>query len=151
MDIRSLPSAFEADTWFVVFHRNSSVRWLWWIGHFKHVSAFSYLPGFKAWVIYDVQNHYTRIIHHSHEAWTCGAFAEWTRDSEVIQFKRRVNERTKIASRFMFFCGPAIKHLIGLSCIDLRPDAIYREILRNGGSPLGRTDPIDPSGPEPCH
>lgn len=138
MDIRTPPSVHEADTWYVVFHEKSSLRWLWWIGHFKHVSAFAYLPGFKAWIVYDVQVHYTRIIHHSHEAWIGGALAEWTRDAEIVKFKRRVDGRTKIASRFLFFCGPAIRHLIGLtSCIALRPDAIYRDIMRNGGERLG--------------
>jgi hypothetical protein len=49
-------TAIEPERWVLVFQRESKV---WWVrllacGKYKHVAAYAYLPGFKAWLIYDV-------------------------------------------------------------------------------------------------
>jgi len=148
LDRSNLPAASESDYWYVVFHEKTSLRWLWWIGRFKHVSAFTYVAGFRMWEVYDVQNHRTRILRFSHDEWIKRSFRVWTADAAVVKISCREVECTRIASRFLFFCGPAIKHLIGLSCLAVRPDAIYRECLRNGGELLGPKDAEHSGRPE---
>ena len=143
MDLTSPPAASESDYWWLVFHEKSSLPWLWWLGRFKHVSAFTYVGGFRMWEVYDVQNHRTRILRFAYDEWVRRGYPEWTRDAVVVKFHVKPAERTRIASRFFFFCGPAIKHLVGLRCLALRPDAIYRQVIRAGGQPIVNQDAAD--------
>jgi hypothetical protein len=136
MDIEDhLPGAVEPVEWFVVFRERSTVRWLSWLacGHFKHVSAFSYYPGFKVWVVYDVCVTGTSIIMLSHERAKV-AIAEYTEGCTVVKIPRNARPfGFSFSSRLFFYCVPAIKNIIGLRCVALRPDSLYRHILRNGG------------------
>jgi hypothetical protein len=36
--------------------------------------------------------------------------------------------------RFGLFCTTAIKHLIGVRCVAIRPDALYRHCIAHGGT-----------------
>lgn len=133
MDAARLTGAFEPSRWNLVFHMKTKLWWLQWLGRFKHVSAFAYIPRVKLWVIYDVQITGTRLMFFPHDEWIGGVVQDWTRNSEILVIDRRVDGKNKIATRFFFFCGPAIKHLIGLRGRALRPDAIYREVVKAGG------------------
>jgi hypothetical protein len=132
-----LPDAFEPARWNVVFHRVSTRRWLSLIacGQFKHVSAFAYVPGFKAWLIYDTQWSGTRIMVLPHNDAGLAELRRYTAGCDVLVAQRRV---AGARAPLPFLCTTAVQHLIGIPGVALRPDALYRLMLRNGAVPLGR-------------
>jgi hypothetical protein len=138
MDYISLPDAFEPAEWFVVFHTRASTWWLSWIalGRFKHVSAFAYIPGFKAWLVYDVGLTGVRLLLLAHPG-GLPALTAYTKDHVVVRV-RQIPRGRKVLLRPLI-CTSAIAHLLGITGVAmLRPDALYRRILRSGGVPIGR-------------
>ena len=131
-----LPGAVEPVEWFVVFHTRSSIRWLSFLacGKFKHVSAFGYYPGFKAWLVYDVAMSGTSLIMLSHER-AKEVLPVYTNDCTVVKIARNsAPVGLSLASRLLFHCTPAIGNLVGLPCVALlNPNHLYRHLLRNGG------------------
>jgi hypothetical protein len=150
MDEIALPIAVEPSEWFVVFHTRSTSKPLSALacGRFKHVSAFGYYAGFKAWLVYDAQISGLRIPLISTDA-APAVLGAYTKNCVLVKFRRR-DEPIGIAptSRFGFYCVPAIKHLLGVRCLALRPDALYRHILRNGGVVIDGSAE-NPHRPEP--
>lgn len=144
MDPAALPDGFEPAEWWVVFHPTASTRWLSWLamGHFKHVSAFAYIPGFKAWLIYDVARAGTRLLLLPANDAGKAELVRYTRDCAIVKMQRRADGPS--LPRLGFFCTTAICHLLGLTCV-ARPDALWRLCLRNGGEVIGRQ-----SGPDPA-
>jgi hypothetical protein len=143
--------AVEPSEWFVVFHRKSTNRVLSFLafGEFKHVSAFGYYAGFKAWLIYDVQWRGTRLLMIPHSEDGKQIIAGWTDDCEIVKIARG-EKRSALSSRIGLYCVSAIKHLIGLRCVAVTPSDLYRHILRNGGMLIdGRARPTDPGRSEP--
>ena len=141
MDAIRLPAAIEPDEWFVVFHRHTPSRLLALIalGCFKHVSAFAYCPGFKLWLLYDTSLSGTRIVLLSHGEIAKASLVKYTNNCAIVKIaSRRVHMGW--SSRLAFYCVPAVKHLIGLRCVAMRPDALYRQILRSGGVPIHGCD-----------
>jgi len=135
MEPITTPDGFVPSDWYVVFHTRSSRRWLSWLamGRFKHVSAFAYVPGFKAWLIYDVQWSGTQLALLPHPA-GLSALMGYTAGCEIIKMTRRRGGARGLG----FFCTTSIAHLLGLRCVALvRPDALYRCILRHGGEIIG--------------
>jgi hypothetical protein len=129
MDQVAIPSAIEPNEWFVVFHTKSLSPVLSFLafGERKHVSAFGYCPGLKVWLLYDVQWGGTRIM-----LLDKAAIMEWTRGCDVLKIAR-VNHRMGLSSRIGLYCVSAVKHLIGLVCVAVTPDQLYRHIIRHGG------------------
>jgi hypothetical protein len=130
-----LPGAVEPVEWFVVFHTQSSIRWLSFLacGKFKHVSAFGYYPGFKAWLVYDVAMGGTSLIMLSHER-AKAVLPVYTNDCTVVKIARNAAPvGLSLASRLLFHCTPAIGNLVGLPCVATNPNHLYRHLLRNGG------------------
>ena len=140
-----LPGAVEPSEWFVVFHVKSMSRILSLLafGRFKHVSALGYCPGFRAWLLYDAQWGGMRVRLYSHETMRA-MFAEYSRGCAVVKIAR-LNQPMRLSSRLGFYCVPAIKHLLGLRNGALRPDALLRHCLRNGGVLIDAG--IEPSNP----
>jgi hypothetical protein len=128
MDTQILPDGFEPSYWNVVFHPSKSRLARLLLGCFDHVSAFAYVPGFRVWVIYDCQWGGTRISFVSHGT----LIVPFIRDCTVVKFDR-VYQPMVFLSRFGFYCVPAIKSLLGLSCVAVTPDALYRHLINNGG------------------
>jgi hypothetical protein len=128
MDTQILPDGFEPSYWNVVFHPSKSRLNRLLLGRFQHVSAFAYVPGFRCWVIYDCQWGGTRISFVSHGT----LIVPFIRDCSVIKFDR-VYKPFVLTSRFGFYCVPAIKSLLGLSCVAATPDGLYRHLINNGG------------------
>lgn len=131
MEMRQL-AAVEPSEWFVVFHRKSMNRLLSFLafGEFKHVSAFGYCAGFKAWVVYDVRWSGTSIC-----LMDQSAVIEFTQGCDILKIAR-TDVKMGPDSRLGLYCVTAIKHLIGLRCVAMTPDQLYRHILRNGGLPI---------------
>ena len=128
MDAHILPDAIEPSYWNVVFHPSQTRLDRLLLGRFRHVSAFTYIPGVAAWVMVDCQWGGMRIAFIPRLA----VLIAYTSGCTVVKFDRRY-QRFALASRFGFYCVPAIKQLLGLSCVAVRPDALYRAIINNGG------------------
>jgi hypothetical protein len=128
MDSYELPDAIEPTYWNVVFHPSESRLARIFIGKFQHVSAFTYVPGFSAWILYNCQWGGIRIGLIPR----VNVLVAYTHGCTVIKFDRRY-EPFAIWSRFGFYCVPAIKQLLGLSCVAASPDGLYRHLIRNGG------------------
>jgi hypothetical protein len=131
-------TAIEPERWVLVFQRSSKV---WWVrllacGRYKHVAAYAYLPGFKAWLIFDVNMVRTSVIVVPDGDEALGYLYEMTRDADLMAF-RRLGAPSR--PRVFGWCVPAIKHLIGLKSRALRPDRLYRDCLCAGGSVLSAT------------
>lgn len=126
----------EPAEWFVVFHRAGvgPVISALAVGEFKHVSAFGYCAGVRAWLVYDVQWAGTRV-------WLCDkvAIMEWTKDCAVVQIKRS-DAVMGLAARLGLYCVSSVKHLLGLRCVAATPTQLYRHILRNGGILISGTE-----------
>ena len=128
MDTHWLPNAIEPDYWNVVFHPSESRLARIFLGRFQHVSAFTYVPGFRGWILYDVQWSGVRITVLPH----LSALIDFSRNCAVVKCSRRF-EHMPLMTRFGYYCVPAIKHLLGLSCVAVFPDGLYRHIIHNGG------------------
>src|SRR6516162_5118909 len=100
MDTQILPEAIEPDTWNVVFHPSES-RLGRVLLRFKHVSAFAYVPGFRAWLICDVQWSGLRLCLFSHEA-AMRLFTHYTEDCTLVTFTRQ-HHPMMLASRLGFY------------------------------------------------
>jgi hypothetical protein len=131
VDTYELPDAIEPDYWNVVFHPATTWHARLFVGQFQHVSAFTYVPGFKAWIVYDVQWGGMRIAMFAQQ-FGVEAFVRSTRDCAIVKFTRS-RGHMPIASRLGFYCVPAIKHLLGLPCVAVTPDQLYRALINNGG------------------
>src|SRR6516165_6354406 len=128
MDTQVLPDAIEPSYWNVVFHPSETRLDRLLLGRFRHVSAFTYVPGMAAWVMVDCQWGGMRIALIPR----INVLIAYTSGCDVIKFDRRY-QRFALSSRFGFYCVPAIKQLLGLSCVAVTPDRLYRHLIANGG------------------
>jgi hypothetical protein len=128
MDCAPIPAAVEPDYWHVVFHPSETRLARLVLGEFQHVSALTYVAGFRAWVMYDAQWSGLRLSFFA----APGGFTDRVRDCAIVKVNCR-HEPIGILSRAGFYCVPAIKHLLGLSCVAVLPDQLYRHLINNGG------------------
>ena len=128
MDTYELPDAIEPSYWNVVFHPSQTRLNRLLLGRFQHVSAFTYIPGVGAWIMIDCQWGGMRIALIPR----INILVAYTRGCTVIKFDRRY-QRFALASRLGYYCVPAIKQLLGLSCVAATPDAFYRHLIKHGG------------------
>ena len=128
MDTIELPDAIEPIHWNVVFHPSESRAARFWLGRFQHVSAFTYVPGVGAWIMFDCQWGGVRIALIPR----INVLVAYTRGCAIVKFDRRY-QPFALLSRFGFYCVPAIKQLLGLSCVAATPDALYCHLIANGG------------------
>jgi hypothetical protein len=117
-----------------VFDRAASSWWASLIacGRHKHVRAYAYVPFLHVWVFFDPAFSGTRI--------TLAAAAEaermiasWIVNADLVAV---TVSRETMGPPLFGFCVPAIKRLIGLRCVAVRPSALYRHCLNNGGKPF---------------
>jgi len=145
MEAIDLPNAIEPTEWFVVFHPETKMRWLALLafGRFKHVSAFAYCPGFKAWLLYDTQWGGTRLILFP-AATAKATLMQYTAGCAVVKIARALQPMGP-TGRVGFNCVTAIRHLLGVRCAMYRPDALYRYILQHGGQRIDEgKHPVNP-------
>jgi hypothetical protein len=128
MDTHWLIDAIEPSYWNVVFHPSETRLNRILLGRFQHVSAFTYVPGIAAWILFDCQWGGVRIA----VIPRINMLVAYTSGCAVIKFDRHY-QRFAICSRFGFYCVPAIKQLLGLSCVAATPDRLYHHLIRNGG------------------
>jgi hypothetical protein len=149
--VHELPSyGVEAKRWTVVFHRKSE-NWFFRtlaMGHFKHVSAFAWLPELQLWVIYDVGFRRTRLMHLAESPAARTIIAAIAKGNALVTMDTRHDNLPLM--RLGMFCTSSVAHLVGLQCVALRPDALFRYCLKHGGTLIdeGRRT-TDPDRPEP--
>lgn len=124
----------EPERWYLIFETRAPARWLRWIamGRFKHVSALGWLPEQRLWVHYDVRLGRTRVA----VLPDCQAAADRVhelREHAVTVVFTPVADRRRWL-RLGFWCVPAMAHLVGVKGTPLRPDALFRLCLEQGGA-----------------
>jgi hypothetical protein len=122
----------EATRWTIVFHRKSKHLFFRLIamGHFKHVSALAWIPELGQWWVYDVGFRRTSL-----KVLEDGSGArDWI--AAIVKGNATVTIDVMDELPWMrlgMFCTTAVSHLIGLKCVALRPDALYRRLIAKGG------------------
>lgn len=129
------PLICQPAIWTVVFNRRAATRWASWLamGTYKHVRAYAYVPYLHVWVFFDPKLSGTDIIVAADGEPANAMITSWIKDADLLRM-RRCGWRAGFP--LFGFCVPAIKRLLGLRCVSLRPDALYRFCLRNGGQPF---------------
>ncbi len=124
----------EPREWFVVFHRESMRRWvniLAW-GRFKHVSAFGQVPYTKDWVFFDYLTARTRVLSVPDEK-SMAFLAHYSKLGTIVRMPAPIAADERVKLKLGLWCVTAVAHLLGLSTCALRPDALFRHCLENGG------------------
>ena len=141
-----------AARWTVVFHRKAENRFFGLIalGRFKHVSAFAWLPELGIWTFYDVGFRRTRIVHLADGVAAHAYIAGVVEGNAVVTVD--VRDDGLPLMRWGMFCTTGVAHLLGLRSGTLRPDALFRLLVANGGvvQDYGAKDTKDGSRSEPA-
>ncbi len=132
------PLIVQPDTWTLVFNREAATWWASWLalGRYKHVRAYAYVPFLHVWVFYDVNLAGTDIVIAADGEPASKMIESWIENADLLQMKRQGGARMRALPPLGAWCVPAVKRLLGLQCVALRPDALYRHCLRNGGIPF---------------
>jgi hypothetical protein len=135
-------------SWLLVFHTSTSLPRLdrWLPGRFKHVSAIGYVDEGDVWLIYDVHHLGTAVRAVIGDAGRLLA-ARVLSANGVLRVP--VRRDRCLLPRLAFWCVPAMKHLVGSRSGALRPDALWRDLVRDGAEII--RDVQSESGPEPAH
>lgn len=131
-------SECEPKDWFVVFTEESDKWWIRWLarGRFKHVSCFGYVERAYSWVFYDFYLDRARIsVVNDHEA--NALIGHYSSSGTVVRMARPIGREAEVNLRSGWWCVPAVAHIIGLKSCALRPDALFRQCLANGGEIIG--------------
>ena len=126
-------AGIEAKRWTVVFHRHAE-HWFFRaiaLGHFKHVSAIAWLPEIGQWWVYDVGFRRTRLRVLEDSQAAQDAIAGIIRGNATVTID--IREDGLPWMRLGLFCTTAVSHLLGVRCAALRPDALYRHLIAQGG------------------
>lgn len=134
--------AVDPPVWVVVFQPHTEN---WFVqnlmpGRFKHVAACAHIAALGLWVTYDVGLHGTKIAVIPDGAAVVTILAPWLEGCTLVMMPKDRDARTRLP--LFGWCAPSIARLIGIRGITLRPDALYRQCLRNGGTVVdGQADP----------
>jgi hypothetical protein len=143
----------EARRWTVVFHRKAE-NWFFGaiaMGRFKHVSAFAFIPELGIWTIYDVGFRRTRLVHLADTDHAKTILAHIVKGNCTVTIEP--SEDRLPLMRWGLFCTTAVAHLVGLGCVAVRPDALYRQMVKAGGvvrDDASSRETQDRGRPEPC-
>lgn len=134
METMPAPGPREPARWTIVFHRKAANRFFSIIafGEFKHVSAFAWIPDLRIWLTFDAGFRRTKIVAlpdtDESKALICGLIA----GNAIVTMP--VRDDALPLMRLGLFCTTAVKHLIGLNSSALRPDALFRHCIAQGGA-----------------
>lgn len=128
----------EPKDWYVVFDPVASAKWIDWLacGRFKHVSCFGFVERAQTWVFFDFQLDRSRLyVVGNHEAdILIGAYS--TGKTVVRMATPLIPDYSKNWTTGLW-CVPAVAHILGLKTCALRPDALFRQCLAQGGEIIG--------------
>lgn len=135
MDHEKEPGFPAIATWNVVFMSGPRASWWDWLTHpkYRHVCAFGYSVTTDTWVIYDVADSHSRI-----SVVTADWFDRWfmtRRDRMTEVLRMSCQSGRDVRMRTGLWCTTAIKHLLGIDSGALRPQALYRDMVRLGARP----------------
>lgn len=125
----------EPAEWFVVFHRDSVrpwVRFFAW-GQYRHVSAFGRIPWSGDWVFYDFLTARTRVLMVPDEKSNL-FLAHYSKLGKIVRMPAPDPDDVGVKLKLGMWCVTAVAHLLGLRTCALRPDALLRHCLANGGT-----------------
>lgn len=122
----------EITDWMLAFH-----TWTpsWWIrliipGTFKHVTCYAWAPKALTWVFLDFSLIGAHVILLPYGDAAMAEIMRLTEGADVLRVK---SAPMKSGFRFLIFgCVGAIKHLLGIRCGAVRPDALWRFLVENG-------------------
>lgn len=148
---------FEPEVWFAAFSPESSRRWVNWLsfGRFRHVSAFGWVSSAQCWLLFEVLSYRTE-IRAVPKAFEAVALAPILDSCVVVQMPPVDRSDKGVKFKAGFWCVPSVAHLLGLRSCALRPDALYRQCLANGGRVMAgasdeiRERPLDRRAAENC-
>jgi hypothetical protein len=142
------PFGIEAARWTVVFHRQAENRFFSMIalGHFKHVSALAWIPELSQWWVYDVGFRRTRLKVLVDGPSAQSIIAAIVTGNATVTIEVRDDNLPWM--RLGLFCTTAVSHLIGVRCGALRPDALFRHLVAQGG--VVRDDGPIQCAPDSC-
>jgi hypothetical protein len=129
-------TADTAALWVLAFHRSSSMWWARYIGKYKHVCAYAYLPSDKLWLFYEVSTRPTSIIVRR-DGEHLELVAKFIRDADLVAMRRHADAPMRFRRRIGFTCVSAMRDLIGLDSGALLPTGLWRDCLAAGGEPFG--------------
>lgn len=138
--IVSVPLACEPQVWTLCFSKTATTRLRSFLafGRYKHVRAYAYLPGLKAWLFYDVHLRGTTLAVVPDGEQALAVICEWMTDADLIRVRRAGS--SSFLGRLGFWCVPAMAHLTAVRCRLPIPDAFYRACLRQGAEPFEGID-----------
>lgn len=122
-------------TWILLF---SKKRGRWWVrllacGRYHHVKAIAYLPAIRAWLFYDVKFNGTRLmLAHDDDPGTRAFLHDYLDSCDLLAMPRLPIPK-RVAPHAGFWCTLAMKHLVGIRAVALRPDRLWRVGLAAGG------------------
>lgn len=125
----------EPTEWFVVFHRESIRPWVRFFarGRYRHVSAFGRVPWSGDWVFYDFMTSRTRILMVPDEK-SDAFLAQYSKMGKIVRMPAPNPQDSSVKLKVGMWCVTSVAHLLGLRTCALRPDALLRHCLANGGT-----------------
>jgi hypothetical protein len=112
----------------------------WWVrllacGRYNHVKAIAYLPTLRAWLFYDVKFNGTRLmLAHEDDPRTNVFLHDYVEECDAIAMPQ-LPEPKRHAPQLGFWCTLAMKHLVGVRTVTLRPDRLWHACIAAGGKP----------------
>lgn len=121
--------------WFVVFHRESVRPWVRYLafGRYKHVSVFGRVPWSGDWLFFDFMTSRSRILTVPDEK-SDAFLAHYSKLGKVVRMPSPDPDDHRVKLKPGMWCVTSVSHLLGLRTCALRPDALLRHCLANGGS-----------------
>jgi hypothetical protein len=134
--------AFAVKRWHVAFVPGPVLRW-WDVlcsPSMRHVLAFGWCDHAQVWVIVDATHAGLRIRLVPDGIPFYGVLAQM-KVAGASFLEMDVQESTSTGLRFGLWCVPVVKSLLGVGGWALRPEALYREMVRKGADvSFARTD-----------
>ena len=124
------PSPGVVTTWYLVFAPDCR-HWLTRLlpGRFKHVYAIGWCPEARVFVVVDYAFEGVSVLVVPGSVEGDGWLAQMTAGCGVLEMQA---QRTPPRVQRFALCTTFVKHLVGLRSGALRPDALWRDCLRNG-------------------
>ncbi len=116
----------------------SKKRGRWWVrllacGRYNHVKAIAYLPALRAWLLYDVKFNGTRLLLVREDDPGSHAHLQLYLEGCDLVAMPRLPIPKRFAPQVGFWCTIAMKHLVGVRPVALRPDRLWRDSIAAGG------------------
>lgn len=126
--------------WIVVFDRRAGRNWIsrLTLGKYKHVRAYGYVPFLHVWLFFDPNFSGIELLVAANGDAANMLASAWTNDCDVIVMPRSPHENRSATLALAGWCVPQIKRLLGLRCVAVTPDALFRRCLQHGGQLYAR-------------